>query len=122
MTFAISDMIRDALGVIRMDGQQMEPTISAGDMVYLSRPPFTEALRGRIVAFALGDDPEAALPVIGRLQPDRGGLYMLCQDNPAYSPVFNLPADKYLGECVGLVRSFTPAPEMEQTEATEQAG
>jgi hypothetical protein len=39
VTFAISDMIRDAQGVIRMDGQQMEPTISAGDMVYLSRPP-----------------------------------------------------------------------------------
>ena len=122
MTFAISDMIENAQGVIRMEGEQMEPTIKAGDVVYWARQPFTEALHGRIVAFVLGDDPEAPRAVIGRLQPDRGGLYMLGQDNCEYSPIFDLPADKYLGECVGLVRSFTPAPEMEQTEATEQAG
>lgn len=108
MTFAISDMIENALGVIRMEGEQMEPTIKAGDVVYLARQPFTEALHGRIVAFVLGDDPEAARAVIGRLQPYRDGLYMLEQDNCEYRPIFDLPADKYLGECVGLVRSFTP--------------
>ena len=99
-------MILDkSFGAVMMEGKQMEPTILQNDTVYLADHPLSDDLYGHIVAFS----PDSEQILIGRLWPQNDGLFTLTVDNPEYQAIFDLPANKLIGECIGITRIHVEA-------------